>query len=222
VTRLLIWTVCLLISFQVLADTRYVTDQLQITMRTGQSTRYKIIKMLPSGTPVELISSDPSTGYSQIRTEDGTVGYVLTNQLLSEPVARDRLADVEARLKELQQAPDQVATQLSQLRKEHKDLQQAYAKLQTEKNRVEQEFATLKNASSDIVRVTQDRSELRRNVADLTRQVADLQQSNLDLANQTKQRWFLIGAGVMVGGILLGLILPHLRFRRRKSAWGSL
>jgi SH3 domain protein len=222
VTRLLIWTVCLLISFQVLADTRYVTDQLQITMRTGQSTRYKIVKMLPSGTPVELISSDPSTEYSQIRTEDGTVGYVLTNQLLSQPVARDRLADVEARLKELQQAPDQVAAQLSQLRKEHKDLQQAYAKLQTEKNRVEQEFATLKNASADIVRVTQERSELRRNVADLTRQVADLQQSNLDLANQTKQRWFLIGAGVMVGGILLGLSLPHLRFRRRKSAWGSL
>jgi SH3 domain protein len=199
-----------------------VTDQVNITMRRGESTRYKIVKMLPSGTPVEVVSTNESTGYSKVRTEDGTVGYVLTNQLLSEPVARDRLATVEARLNELQQAPDQLAAQLTQLQTEHKDLQKAYKQLETEKDRVQQELATIKNASADVMRITQERSELRRSVADLTRQVADLQQSNLDLKNQNSQRWFLIGAGVVAGGILLGLILPHVRFRRRKSSWGSL
>jgi SH3 domain protein len=222
VTRFFLALLCLCAAVQAFAETKYVTDQFEITMRRGESTRYKITRMLPSGSPVEVISSDASTGYSQIRTQDGTVGYVLTNQLLDEPVARDRLATVEAQLRELQQAPDQVAAQLSQLQAEHKQLQGDYQRLETEKNRMEQELATIKAASADVIRVTQERTELRRNVADLTRQVADLQQSNLDLKNQNEQRWFLIGAGVVAGGILLGLILPHLRFRRRKSSWGSL
>ena len=74
----------------------------------------------------------------------------------------------------------------------------------------------------ELLRITEERNELRQGVADLSRQVATLQQENLDMKNQSTQRWFLIGAGVLGGGILLGLVLPHLRFRRRKTSWGSL
>ena len=56
----------------------------------------------------------------------------------------------------------------------------------------------------------------------MTRELEDLKQQNRELENSTAQRWFLIGAGVIVGGILLGLILPHLRMRRRRDSWGSL
>jgi len=52
--------------------------------------------------------------------------------------------------------------------------------------------------------------------------VESLKQQNRDLGNDSTQRWFLIGAGVVLLGIILGLILPHLRFQRRKSSWGSL
>jgi SH3 domain protein len=31
----------------------------------------------------------------------------------------------------------------------------------------------------------------------------------------------MIGAGVILIGVLIGVLLPHLRFRRR-SSWGSL
>ncbi|MGB8144044.1 MAG: hypothetical protein WCF05_02505, partial [Chromatiaceae bacterium] len=62
----------------------------------------------------------------------------------------------------------------------------------------------------------------RTRVAELTRQAAELDQETRDLKLQTNQRWFMIGAGVIGGGILIGLILPNLRFRRRKSSWGAL
>jgi SH3 domain protein len=171
---------------------------------------------------VEVLSSDAASGYSRVRTEDGTVGFVLTRELLTEPVARDRVATLEARLEELQKAPDQLAAQLTQLKAEHEGLQAAHASLSTEKSRIEQELATIRQASANVLRITEERAELRKSVADLTRQVAELEQANRDLANQANQRWFLIGAGVVAGGILLGLILPHLRFRRRKSSWGTL
>jgi SH3 domain protein len=32
----------------------------------------------------------------------------------------------------------------------------------------------------------------------------------------------MIGAGVILVGVLIGLFLPHLSFRRRRGSWGSL
>lgn len=207
---------------QAVAETRYITDQAEFTLRRGESTRHKIIRMLPSGEPVEVIESNSESGYSKVRTEDGTVGYLLSRQLLTEPTARNRLAGFEAKLADLQQAPDQLAAQLSQLQSAHEKLTSDYDDLQRERDQLEEELATIRYASANVTQITQERSELRKSVSDLSRQVADLQQENGDLKNQTTQHWFLIGAAVVIGGILIGLILPHLRFQRRKSSWGSL
>ena len=222
VTRLLVFLLCLCATGQALADTRYVTDQLQITLRSGESTRHKIVRMLQSGTEVDMLSKSTKTGYSKIRTADGTTGFVLSRQLLAEPVPREKVAILEARLQELQQAPDQLAAQLAQLQTEHANLDSDHKELQAEKGHLEEELATIRHASANVVRITEERTELRQSVADLRRQTADLVQENMDLKNQTTQRWFLIGAGVVIGGILIGLILPHLRLQRRKNSWGSL
>ena len=80
----------------------------------------------------------------------------------------------------------------------------------------------MKHTSANALRIGRERDELRKSVATLTREVEDLKQQNRDLSNRKTQNWFLIGAGVIIVGILLGLILPHLRFQRRKSSWGSL
>jgi SH3 domain protein len=222
VIRFFLMLLCLGAFGQTLAETRYVTDQFEITLRTGESTRHKIIRMLPSGTPVELLGTNPDNGYARVQTEDGTSGYVLERQLLEEPIARERIADLETRLQELQQEPEQLTARLAELQNDHASLRAEHEELQSEKGRLEQELATIRHASANVVRITEERTELRQSVADLTRQVAELQQENRDLGNQTTQRWFLIGAGVVVAGILIGLILPHLRFRRRRSSWGSL
>ncbi len=101
-------------------------------------------------------------------------------------------------------------------------LQAEYQELEGENTRLEQELATIRHGSENILRLTEERSALQHQVARLTRQVADLEQQNLDLRNERSQRWFLIGAGVLAGGILIGLIIPRLRPGRRKTAWNSL
>jgi len=220
--RFLLLLLCLCGLSQALAETRYITDIAQIELRKGESTRYKILRYLTSGEAVEELGASKRTGYSRVRTKDGTIGHVLTRQLQDEPGARDRLAAMEARLAEFQQAPDQLAMKLSELRSVHEKLTADHAALEQEKERLEEELASIKYASSNLVAITQERSGLRKSVADLTGQVADLQQKNRNLKNETNQRWFLIGAGVVTGAILIGLVLPHLRFRRHKSDWETL
>jgi SH3 domain protein len=204
------------------AETRYVTDQLKITMRSGESTTHKIIRMLPSGYPVEVLGTNPDSGYSRIQTGDGKTGFVLTRQLMKTPSARERLEKAEARLQELQEEPGRLTTKLMTLQDEHQKLQGAHSEMTGERDRLAQELEAIQRTASNAIRISNERNELRKQVATLTRQVEDLKQENRELGNDTAQNWFLIGAGVIVGGIILGLILPHLRLQRRKSSWGSL
>ncbi|MCB1771975.1 MAG: TIGR04211 family SH3 domain-containing protein [Gammaproteobacteria bacterium] len=211
-----------LLSASALARTAYVTDELKITLRSGESATHRILRMLSTGTELTVVSDNPQTGYSKVRLGSGTEGYVLTRQLLDQPVARDRLAAAEAEVASLKAAPGELSSRLANLTDQHKALQSEHNDLKAAKSQVDQEYAALQRTASNSVRIANERNELRKQVASLTREIEDVKQQNRELENKTAQNWFLIGAGVVVGGIILGLILPHLRVRRRKSSWGSL
>ncbi|MGB5260055.1 MAG: ligand-binding protein SH3, partial [Gammaproteobacteria bacterium] len=53
---------------QAMGESRYVSDTLEITMRSGKGTSYGITRMLRSGTQVEVLEDDKSTGYTHVRT----------------------------------------------------------------------------------------------------------------------------------------------------------
>ena len=80
------------------ADTvRYVSDSLEIQLRSGKTFKHAILKTLPSGVQVTVTQAD-ADGYSRVRTRDGVEGWILTRYLSSVPSARDRLAETEQRL----------------------------------------------------------------------------------------------------------------------------
>jgi len=222
VKRLVLLVVLFLGFGQLQAASRYVTDQFQITLRSGESTTHKILRMLPSGYKVDLISSNADSGYSLVRTEDGKEGYVLTRQLLEIPVARDRLEKAERRLNELLQEPGKLSAQLAAVQSKLDEVQQSHDSLAQEKAKLDGELESIRRTASDAIRISNERNELRKLVAQLTHQVEELKQENRELNNNSNQKWFMIGAGIIILGIVIGLILPHLRFQRRKSSWGSL
>jgi len=204
------------------AETRYVTDQYDFNLRSGESTRYKILRTLPSGTPLEVLGINTDSGYAKVRTSDGLTGYMLVRYLQEEPGAREQLEAMQQRLTELQQTPDKLAARLGELQREYEALKQENAALISEKEQVERALAEIRHASANVMRINQERKQLQDQVATLVMQVDGLEQRNLELTNRNKQDWFLIGAGVVVAGILIGLILPNLRMKRRRSTWGSL
>jgi SH3 domain protein len=219
----IILTLLLLLSPTVIqAEFRYVTDQFKITMRSGESTSHKIMRMLPSGAKLDLLEENAESGYSMVRTQDDEVGYVLSHQLLALPSARERLAAAEIRIQKLQQEPEQLKAKLAQLRDEHRKLQSEHEAILREKNRAEQQLEQIQRTAADAIKISRQRDNLADQVTVLNREVDNLKQKNSTLQDSTRENWFMIGAGVITGGILLGLLLPHLRFRRRKDSWGSL
>ncbi|MBL3589316.1 MAG: TIGR04211 family SH3 domain-containing protein [gamma proteobacterium endosymbiont of Lamellibrachia anaximandri] len=220
--KVLLLCLLLLLSGALQAETRYVTDILKVTMRSGESSSHRILRMLNSGTAVEVLESNSESGYSKIRTSGGQIGYILNRQLMVKPSARSQLTSMEQRLQKLQEAPGKLSSKLADLQKQHKALQAAHKELMQIKKKLDSNLQNIQRTASSAIRISNERNELRTQVKELTRQVGELKQENRDLSNKATRDWFLIGAGVIIAGILIGLILPHLRFQRRRNEWGSL
>ncbi len=209
------------VSLPAWAKTAYVSDQLKITMRSGESTTHKVIKMLPSGTPVDIISQNSQTGYSKVRIPSGSTGFVLTRMLLSERPARERLAEAEEQLQVLRQEPDKLSSQLASLQESNQTLQRQYEALARENDQLNSEIETLRLAAAEPMRIARERDMSVEKNRQLTDELATLKLSNQRLTDKTEQNWFMIGAAAIIVGIVLGLILPRLRVRRRRSEWGD-
>ena len=59
--------------------------------------------------------------------------------------------------------------------------------------------------------------ELTKKLGDAQRQIDELKSENVALSDRSKRDWFLIGAGVLAIGLLLGLLVPHLGWQRKQK-----
>ncbi|MFU8820710.1 MAG: TIGR04211 family SH3 domain-containing protein [Gammaproteobacteria bacterium] len=219
--RLLV--LCLLAFTATVADaqTRYVSDRLEITLRSGTSTQHSIVRMLPSGARLEVLETDAAAGYSRVRTADGVEGWVLTRYLMDQPAARDRVAAAINRVENLNAREAELTAQVAALSEERDSLQTERDGLRAELEEVAAELERIRRVSASAVELDKANRELRTRLAAAEQSGDGLRADLSELKRNTQRDWFLAGAGVLIAGLVLGLILPRLRVRRR-SGWGDL
>jgi len=200
------------------AETRYISDRLEITMRSGKGTKYGITRMLRSGTPVEVLDIDKASGYSQIRTKSGKEGWVLSRFLMRGRAARDQLTTAEKNLAELELANNKMMANIKTLTQEKKLLEASLSDLDGESRNVNQELAEIKRTASSALALNTENKNLKGRVVSLEREMQTLNQENESLKDRTARDWFMVGAAVILLGIITGLIIPRIRFRK-KSSW---
>ncbi|NNC76997.1 MAG: TIGR04211 family SH3 domain-containing protein [Woeseiaceae bacterium] len=110
------------------AESGWVTDQFEITLRTGPSTSNAIQLMVSSGTELEVLERDADSGYTKVRTSGGTEGWVLTRYLMPEPSAREQLQRLTNQLTSATSRGSSLNSQLAAIRDQH---QQAEAEIKT-------------------------------------------------------------------------------------------
>ncbi|MCI0653708.1 MAG: TIGR04211 family SH3 domain-containing protein [Methylococcaceae bacterium] len=203
------------------AKTVYVTDELEILLRSGQGSQYRIVSSLESGTPLTVLKNDRGDGWTHVKTEDKKTGWVLTRFLTESPTARAQLETAARNLDSVRQENQQIKEELSALKGNNQNTATENDALLKEKNRLIQEVTAIRQASSEAVQIMEERDQLQERVINLERDLQNVKRENQTLSDSTAQDWFLIGAGVLLGGILLGLILPKLSWRRKSRSWDS-
>src|SRR5210317_727754 len=106
------------------AETRYVGDELVITLRQGKSTNHKILKNLKTGTPVEVLEEGQT--YLKVRTSDGTEGYVLRQYISSKTPKTYRIEELATentklldKINELQKTKSSLENQLHEIQEKN-------------------------------------------------------------------------------------------------------
>ena len=70
------------------------------------------------------------------------------------------------------------------------------------------------------MQIQEERDRLQERVIKMERELEAASRENYALDRENRQDWFMIGAGVLLGGILLGVFLPRFSWRK-KSNWDS-
>lgn len=215
--------IILILSFSGLAsaETRYVSDRLEIQMRAGKGTKFKILRMLPSGTALEILEIDQENGYTRVRSPGGVEGWVLSRFLMKGKAARDRLAEAEKRLARLELENRKLSGSLGELKNEKGSIDKERNTLGKENRKLSQELDAIRRTASSALAIDAENKDLKSRLVAYERQVQTLQQENEGLKDRTARDWFMVGAGVVVLGMIIGLIIPRIRWRK-KSSWDTL
>jgi SH3 domain protein len=195
----------LLLPLASLAETQFV--EVEVTLRRGQSTNHGIVRMIRSGTPVDVLESDTASGYTKIRMPGGTEGWLLTRYLMAEPATREELVASQQRV--------------DRLTRENRELIGERDRLSSEVDDLAEELARLKSLSTNALALEEANKRFEANATRDQKAMQDLKVENDRLSGTSSREWFLVGGGVLFFGLLMGLIIPRIRWRRQRS-WSDL
>lgn len=212
--------VCCLISLTANAQTRYVTDDFEIMLRTGPSVQNKIVRALKSGTRLEVLREEAGKGHSQVQTSRGEIGYVLTRFLSPNQSARNRVRYLEEQLKKLSSKPGELQTLLANSQEENQELISQNLNLTEELKSASTELKQIKKVSKDAVNLSQRNIKLESEVQQLLLQLDDIRIQKENLTDQSEKRWYALGGGTVFVGLFLGWVLSIAR-RPRRQSWGA-
>ena len=206
--------VLILLTLRVSAESYvYITDQLDLPIRSDKSFGNNIIRLLPSGTELSLLQSTED-GWAQIQFDD-TIGWIKSFYLSPDPSAREKLKKLtrtynanKLLISKLSGEKEELESQLSTVKQENTDLIVQSSKSQAEKEHIEQIYQDALKLEHQNEKLIQEKLQLK---AEL-----QLAVNNTQIQKDTSSRnWFIVGAIVLFFGMIIGFIVPGLLNRRR-------
>lgn len=201
------------------AETAYISDVVHVPVRSGAGTQFRIIHAgLPSGTRVQVVEIDGD--WSLITTDAGVEGWTRNQYLVSQPTAGIQLAQLEQRHARTQQQNTALTTQVNELKQANVQLEAQLQQLQQTAGEATEELGELQALSADTISLNRRHQELLEQHQILQTDVDMLRAKNDRLeSDETINQW-LYGAGLILLGVFLSIIIPALKPKKRFSDWG--
>jgi SH3 domain protein len=189
------------------AETKYVTENLTVTLRTGPGTDRKIIAFPSAGDPLEVVT--PGDEYSEVRAPNGKQGYVLTRYLTSrEPPARV-LARLQLQYQQVVEKYDALKQRSSQLSGDNQGLSGELAKTQRELEKLTAEHETLKAESKQYLQLKAKYTKAVKDAAEARAKSDKVEKELQQLYSSEVNTGLLYGGGLIVLGFVTGFIVKR-------------
>ncbi|WP_338516723.1 TIGR04211 family SH3 domain-containing protein [Erwinia aphidicola] len=178
-------------------EKRYISDELSTWVRSGPGNDYRLIGTLNAGEEVTLLQSNDNSKYGQIRDNQGRTTWIPLAQLSEQPSLRSRVPQLEQQVK---------------------DLTAKLANIDGSWNERTAEMQKKVAGSDGAINSLKEENQQLKNQLVVAKKKVDAANVQLDDKQRTIiMQWFMYGGGVAGVGLLLGLLLPHMIPRRKKS-----
>jgi SH3 domain protein len=194
-------------------DTRYIRDSLGVNLRESSSETSKVVaENLRSGTALQLLQADDSSGFSRVRAPGGQTGWLSSRYLQKEPTFEMKYKEAQARIAQLEGTGGSLQPRMTQPTTDEG--------LRSDNSRLTRELEELKALSAKAVDIDRNNKALIRKNELLQTEVDKLSAENDRLGSQAaREEWTRTLIAISLG-VLLTLILPRLMPRKKRySDW---
>ncbi|BBO89241.1 hypothetical protein DSCOOX_24210 [Desulfosarcina ovata subsp. ovata] len=195
-----------------LAQTVYVTEEFEITMRTGPATDRKIISLIQSGKALQMVEKGDE--WSMVREPGGKEGWVLNRYLTASQPCAMVLERVRQDYDVLVAMHDDLKQKYNTLASEKKVLDADLSQNRQERDELSQSYATLKKESSEFLKLKKRHQEVTQELEAEKTRSAKLDEENMQMKRNRIIQWVLTGGGIMLVGFFIGLFSSSRRKQR--------
>lgn len=189
----------------------YVSNEQEIILRSGPSEENRVVKSLKPGSSVEVLSTKHD--WSRVRVKEGP-GQVREGWVLSSLLSDQAPEEIQAKLLEKENAA--IKEKMAGMEKEKGEIAKREQELQDKLNKLQASYDELKAGASDFIKLKEEFDAAKAALSQTQSLNQALLQENEDLKLSQKIRWFLAGAGVLLGGWVLGIMTGRQQRKRRQ------
>jgi SH3 domain protein len=202
----------------VFADTRYVSDELIISVRDGQNQDDNVLGHIRTGTAVDVL--EEKGHYLRIKTEDGLEGWVQAQYIVSEKPNARIIEDLRNEINEQDSLSDKLLVKktineirIRELEQEVNINQENTAKAKSGLIELNKKYKKLLSNSENTDQLIKKLEKSKQLDSKLKAEISNLKKGSQNPLKSSMIQPFLAGAGVLIVGFILGGLA-----RRRKRS----
>ena len=196
----------------------YVSDTFKITLRTGPSVQNKIITLLSSGQPLKILDSKEDWSHILVSGKDGeeTKGWILNRYIIKrmpwETQARylkNENKSLKKKLALIVNERNETTNRADEASKELNSTTRSLYKLQ-------EEYEALKKGAAKYLELNAAYETIKSEFETAKEKVKSLTIENEKLRSSERNKWFAIGAFILLFGLIFGIVIGK-REKKRKG-----
>jgi SH3 domain protein len=202
------------------ATRAYVTDSFEITVRSGPSVQNKILTLLSSGQAVEVLETEE--GWTHVRISraggDEIEGWVLSRYLETRLPWKTQAESLEEENARLREKLAQVEKKWGVSARAEKGLAKQLEADTKTLTALRDQYEALKQGAAGYMKVKAAYEATRSSLETAQKNVQSLTKENEALKSSQRNRWFAMGALVLLCGLMIGVVVGR-QEKKRKSGY---
>ena len=209
------WLLACLVSLPLVAfaETAYITEKLEIPVRSGDSRDYRIIRYLQAGAQVEILETYES-GYTKIKDERGREGFVLGRYLVDRAPSFVIASRLEAEVAKQKETIKRLRQDIKALTSQNESSGESVKAIKDQLAKKEAELNEFLATAGDSITLRNRLVALETERQVLLADNETLRAEKLAVGDDSSKSWFALGALTLAAGWFVGLLMPRVRRSR--------